>query len=463
MVAQMSMEEVNAQLAAMMADDDDEDLGPRPAAHGASEAATAQPRLPIGIDDDALLRAAMDDDWDGSSARQRPVPAIETAFDRRPVTTSHSMGYLSLPDSAIAALMPMAPPESVPLSATAAGSPPTCGTSGDAGGFYSLPSLDDGEDEFMWAATDAERLEAPNLAAAASAHSALAALAAADIAREQERMSASSETDGTEQWQGLACDIFQDPPLVPVGCQRFELPLGPSRRSVAVHPQRATFERSGAAEEAGERAGLARGGAGVGADAARMTGALLWDSAVVLASYLVRKHGGEDASAGQGASTRRCIELGAGLGLPGLVAAALGMQTTLTDRHECLPLLTAGVADNGLEATAAVRELVWGDTAAAQALAPPFDLIVASDCIYEAEVIPAFVHTLAVLLGSPGGKGEVLIAYDEAIGRPKAAEALHACAAAANLVWQPLEVEAEAQQDQRKGSVRLVRLTMPHA
>eukprot|EP00966_Prymnesium_polylepis_P302634 6991542-Prymnesium_polylepis.1 len=42
----------------------------------------------------------------------------------------------------------------------------------------------------------------------------------------------------------------------------------------------------------------------------------------------------------------RCIELGCGLGLAGLAAAALGLRVLLTDRDEVMPLTQASVAAN---------------------------------------------------------------------------------------------------------------------
>lgn len=452
----MSMEEVNAQLAAMMADDYDDG--------GTAPSASNDPP-PSAMTDDEALRRAMDDDWDGSQARHNPVPAMGGVVERPMATTDFSMGCLTLPDAAAAALMPHGE-----IEAAAAASART----DHASGFYSLPSLDgDGQDEFMWPANGVDAPAPPIDIQATQA--ALAALAAADMAKD-----GLTETDGTEQWQGLACDIFQDPPLVPVGCDRYELPLGYGLGPVVVHPQRATFER--AAPHAHEASG-------VGADSARVTGALLWDSAVVLAAYLTHRHGCDaeaaatakvEAATCQSAARRRCIELGAGLGLPGLTAAALGMETTLTERAECLPLLRAGVAANGLEDTASVRELVWGDAAAINALGEPFDLILASDCIYEAEVIPSLVKTLVALLdgkrkaaqtASSRGGSEVLLAYDEAIGRPGAAAALRECAAAAQLSIEPLAQAPEAPPDRgydastwqmrwSKSSVQLLRLTL---
>ena len=458
MVAHLTDEEVNAQLAAMMADDDE--LMPPLQTQFASSATIsgrtppANPALPANLDDEELLRRAMDDDWDGAAARSNPVPSIgnfEVSVSAS--TSANSMGYLRMPDAAAALLagggLPGAPPADTKDSS------------------YCLPSLDD-HDEFMFPASGSDLGDPEDILAKTNA--ALAALAASDVQSALASAAAGGEIDGAEQWQGLACDIFQDAPLVPVGCVQFELPLGADRRSVVVHPKRSAFERAGAAAAgaadsgAAAAAGTCAGGgaaSGVGADAARMTGALLWDSAVVLALHLASRHHQQHLPSGQVAPTR-CIELGAGLGLPGLTAARLGLQTTLTDRAECLPLLTNGVSSNGLQSTAEVRELLWGAQTASHDLGT-FDLILASDCIYEETVVPSLVATLAALV-KPDGTSEILIAYDEAIGRPRAAEAFRACVESTRLdsvrrfVWEELPPSTDASRS--KACVHLVRLTV---
>lgn len=192
-----------------------------------------------------------------------------------------------------------------------------------------------------------------------------------------------SSDDGVE-WQSLPASLFDDAPLVPVACTKYTLLTDGCGGSVTVQPQRQMFER----------ADTGFGAAGTGADVARMTGALLWDSALVLASWLVRnRQSAKDVSS--------AIELGAGLGLAGLAAAsALGIDVTLTDRAELLPLLERGIATNGLLSTRAMT-LEWGDDDAARKLGT-FDLVLASDCIYEESAIPLLVRTLVILLKPSG-------------------------------------------------------------
>ena len=121
-------------------------------------------------------------------------------------------------------------------------------------------------------------------------------------------MEPTTDDDG-EEWQALPADLFCEPPIVPVGAGVFELPL--EGKVVRVHPRRDAFERSSESED-GKR--------GVGADYARVTGALLWDSSVVLSVHLLQRR-----KEGRLPIGLHCVELGAGLGQPGCFG--LGRRT----------------------------------------------------------------------------------------------------------------------------------------
>lgn len=80
------------------------------------------------------------------------------------------------------------------------------------------------------------------------------------------------------------------------------------------------------------------------------------------------------------------VELGAGCGLVGLVAAALGVDVVLTDQHEAVELLQrnvrANAADEGERSRLCVREFVWGSSAQSAGLPRvQFDYVLVSDCI----------------------------------------------------------------------------------
>jgi predicted nicotinamide N-methyase len=73
----------------------------------------------------------------------------------------------------------------------------------------------------------------------------------------------------------------------------------------------------------------------------------------------------------------RVVELGCGLGVPSLVAAACGADVTATDwAEDAIELLRANAARNGLGLVAEVRDwrLPWSDR---------FDLALAADVLYE--------------------------------------------------------------------------------
>ncbi|KAK2077890.1 hypothetical protein QBZ16_003758 [Prototheca wickerhamii] len=141
-------------------------------------------------------------------------------------------------------------------------------------------------------------------------------------------------------------------------------------------------------------------------------GACLWDGALVLAAYLLtlprhRFHGA------------RCVELGAGVGTAGLVAALLGAQAIITDIPKVLPLLLDNLAANGFDpakngcgsegqAWAWGQVIQWGADGWMQGVrsvaARGIDLVLAADCCYidqdgESPSTPAFVETCAGLCG----------------------------------------------------------------
>ncbi len=118
----------------------------------------------------------------------------------------------------------------------------------------------------------------------------------------------------------------------------------------------------------------------------------LWPAGLALAEALPARLDG-----------MRVIELGCGLGMPSLVAAARGAQVTAVDwAAEAIALLHTNAAANGLAVVAQVRdwrELGGGD----------YDLALAADVLYEernveplAELLPRLApETLLALAGRP--------------------------------------------------------------
>jgi predicted nicotinamide N-methyase len=120
----------------------------------------------------------------------------------------------------------------------------------------------------------------------------------------------------------------------------------------------------------------------------------LWPAGLALAQALPERLDGV-----------RAVELGCGLGVPSLVAAAHGASITAVDwAAEAVALLHTNAAANGLAVDARVAD--W------RAFAGEYDLVLAADVLYE----PRNVEALLVLL--PRLAPEVLLAEP---GRPSGA------------------------------------------
>ena len=172
------------------------------------------------------------------------------------------------------------------------------------------------------------------------------------------------------------------------------------------------------------------------------TGAVIWNSGVVLGRFLQWQCLHSDTFR-QFMRDSNCIEVGSGTGLCGLLAAASGAHVALTDRAEMLPLLRKNLEQNspGLIAERSrVCEYNWGgsldalrhlDLAAgsastAQKFGPPYDIILAADCVYDFKGIEALLAAFEDLSREhQNGDGAssvaarptlILLAYDRAIG-----------------------------------------------
>ncbi|KAF8447607.1 hypothetical protein L210DRAFT_3389642 [Boletus edulis BED1] len=173
----------------------------------------------------------------------------------------------------------------------------------------------------------------------------------------------------------------------------------------------------------------------VQSDDGRSNGTALWLGAQILSLYLTY-------NLKQPLPQRRrprAVELGSGIGLTALVLSALGYDVLATDtRHVCNSVLRHNVAMNlpHLPATAGsiqVRELDWnvdsdrwlwnnpmrvtpnGDecgTNAQDLLAPPFDLIIASDTLYDVSLVQPFFRTVRALAASSQPKPLFLLALE---------------------------------------------------
>ena len=117
--------------------------------------------------------------------------------------------------------------------------------------------------------------------------------------------------------------------------------------------------------------------------------AKMWEASALLAGHLAerRPRPGETL-----------LEIGAGIGMVGIVAAAFGHQVTLTEYNpDALNFARANAEANGCPQVR-IEYLDWLEPAAL----PPFDLIVGSEVIYQAEMVPALLDLFKRYLASDG-------------------------------------------------------------
>lgn len=122
----------------------------------------------------------------------------------------------------------------------------------------------------------------------------------------------------------------------------------------------------------------------------RPFGVALWPSAIALAHDIAARDG-----AFRG---KRVLELGAGVGLPGIVAATLGGRVTQTDRHEAAMVLGRrnGERNGGGIEYQVADWTQWRDEVR-------YDWIVGSDILYGEKMHGHLRHILEHNL-APGGK-----------------------------------------------------------
>jgi predicted nicotinamide N-methyase len=111
-----------------------------------------------------------------------------------------------------------------------------------------------------------------------------------------------------------------------------------------------------------------------------------WSGAAVLAAAVPARAG-------------RVVELGCGLGLPGLVAARRGARVTFVDRLATpLAFVRASLAANGL----APADVVVADVTAGALRGRSFDVVLAAELLYDRTALPAIAGALAALVRPAG-------------------------------------------------------------
>ncbi|KAH9518621.1 Methyltransferase-like protein 21A [Bulinus truncatus] len=118
--------------------------------------------------------------------------------------------------------------------------------------------------------------------------------------------------------------------------------------------------------------------------------AVVWDSAVVLGEYL--------QSNPYLIKGKKVIELGAGTGLAGLVAAALGADVILTERASAMTHLTQTLTSNSFNKNWKImaKVLDWTEPIDSQ-LSDGVDVVIGADIIYIEETFKDLLKTLKSL------------------------------------------------------------------
>ncbi|XP_053545477.1 protein N-lysine methyltransferase METTL21D [Bombina bombina] len=127
-------------------------------------------------------------------------------------------------------------------------------------------------------------------------------------------------------------------------------------------------------------------------------GCVVWDAAIVLAKYLE----GPEFTSHEGLclAGRTILELGAGTGIVGIMAATVGADVTVTDLEDLQDLMKINIERNShlITGSCQVKVLKWGDRLA-DFMTPP-DYIIMADCLYYEESLEPLLKTLKDLAGS---------------------------------------------------------------
>ena len=183
------------------------------------------------------------------------------------------------------------------------------------------------------------------------------------------------------------------------------------------------------------------------------TGAVVWNTSVVVAAWLEANRACARSWMSGTGSGGGAVELGAGCGacsaMMSLVLQHCG-RVVATDREEMLPLLSANVRKNVALARGAtsVAPLWWGDAKLTAAIEPPFDIVVATDCVYDYEIIAPL---LACLDDISHARTRVVLGFDEAIGHWEVYREFWTAARNAGWKATPIPLSGEATGDAAVG------------
>eukprot|EP00775_Hariotina_reticulata_P004242 gene4242-4492_t len=126
-------------------------------------------------------------------------------------------------------------------------------------------------------------------------------------------------------------------------------------------------------------------------EAVEGTGNLIWAAGVRLSQHLVRNRAAELKGA-------RVLDLGAGTGIVGITAAALGAHVMLTDTRDIMPQIYENVVANQQTieeagGSATVQELDWNDPDD-EVLDQDYDWVLGSDVTYNEEALQPLAKLL---------------------------------------------------------------------
>jgi predicted nicotinamide N-methyase len=136
------------------------------------------------------------------------------------------------------------------------------------------------------------------------------------------------------------------------------------------------------------------------------SGQLIWPGSTVLSLYLMCRS--------SILHNKSVVELGAGCGVSGLLAAKFARQVVLTDRNpKVIDIIRDNIQRNEVQETACAVQLKWGEGVEnfKKLFPAPFDLVIGSDIIYpgySAALIPILFGTVNALLANTGDSRLIL-------------------------------------------------------
>ena len=135
---------------------------------------------------------------------------------------------------------------------------------------------------------------------------------------------------------------------------------------------------------------------GAAIDDFKETGQVIWPAAPLLSYFLLTKYG-QDIIKG-----RNIVELGAGVGVPGLICAQFAPFVVLTDHNPAsLRLLAQNAAINQQSCltNVSVASLDW-DSQVPMDLVSKFDIVIGADLVFSTLVVTSLFSTAKNLLAS---------------------------------------------------------------